>query len=92
MINTLRPFGTPLPNIFTEGESRSPPRPGELSLASSATVRRAFETAQPVYSDLFIGLVSRRPILSIDVPVLRHGHVVYVLAMGLLPEVFTRLL
>jgi len=46
----------------------------------------------PVVSDLYIGGVMRRPVMSVDVPVLREGRVAYVLSVGLLPERFHAIL
>jgi PAS domain S-box-containing protein len=92
LLNTLRPFAAELPNPFIQGESSPPARAGEVPMASAETVRRAFQTGQPVYSDLFIALVSLRPSVALDVPVWRHGRVVYVLTMAMSPESFTRLL
>lgn len=52
-----------------------------------AQLRRVFATGKPVISDIYIGGVLRRPIISIDVPVLNaDGRVVYDLSIGLLPE------
>lgn len=45
------------------------------------TVRRIFAEAKPVVSDLFFGALTRRPLISIDVPVCRQGKVLYDLAM-----------
>jgi signal transduction histidine kinase/ActR/RegA family two-component response regulator len=53
---------------------------------------RVVETGKPQISDLIIGAVLRRPILTIGVPVFRSGKVVYVLAMGLGPEMLSALL
>jgi hypothetical protein len=92
VLNTFRPFGTALPNPLTEIETRPPVQAGELPLADPEMLRHAFLTGQPGYSDLFIGLVSQRPTVSLDVPVLRQGRVVYVLTISFHPEVFTRLL
>ena len=91
VLNTLYPFGAALPNVFLDDAPR-PEHVGALPLASPETVRRAFETGQPVYSDLFVGLVSQRPTVSIDIPVLRQGRAIYSLNMGLSPEVFARLI
>lgn len=51
-----------------------------------------FASAQPVISDLYLGGVTRQPVISIDVPVLRNGKVVYDLSMGLLPSQFLEIL
>jgi signal transduction histidine kinase/ActR/RegA family two-component response regulator len=53
---------------------------------------RVVATGQPQISDLIMGAVLRRPILVVGVPAFRDGQVVYVLAMGLGPEVLSSLL
>jgi signal transduction histidine kinase/ActR/RegA family two-component response regulator len=53
---------------------------------------RVVETGKPQISDLVMGSVLRRPILTVGVPVFRDGEVAYVLAMGLGPEVLSELL
>lgn len=47
---------------------------------------RVFERGKPVVSDLFIGAVTRRPQIAVQVPVRRGDRVVYGLSMGLYPE------
>ncbi|NVN91981.1 MAG: PAS domain S-box protein [Desulfuromonadales bacterium] len=64
LLNSFRPYGTPLPK-------RKNPE----------TVRKIFETGKPVISDLFYGALTRRPLIGIDVPVIRDGKVLYDLAM-----------
>jgi signal transduction histidine kinase/CheY-like chemotaxis protein len=49
-------------------------------------------TGKPQISDLIMGAVLKRPILTAGVPVFRNGEVVYVLAMGLGPEVLSALM
>lgn len=49
-------------------------------------LRQVFATGKPVISDLYVGGVSRKTVISVDVPVLRHGRVVYDLSMGLFPD------
>jgi len=53
---------------------------------------RVVETGKPQISDLIIGAVLRRPILTVGVPVFRDRQVAYVLAMGLGPELLLPLL
>jgi PAS domain S-box-containing protein len=53
---------------------------------------RVVRTGKPQISDLIIGAVLRRPILTVGVPVFRDGKVAYVLAMGLGPELLLPLL
>src|SRR6266478_2548414 len=53
---------------------------------------RVVESGKPQISDLIMGAVLKRPILTVGVPVFRDGEVVYVLAMGLGPEVLSALM
>jgi hypothetical protein len=53
---------------------------------------RAVATAKPQISDLIIGAVLRRPVLTVGVPVFRDGEVAYVLLMVLGPEILSVLL
>jgi signal transduction histidine kinase/ActR/RegA family two-component response regulator len=53
---------------------------------------RAVATGKPQVSDLIIGAVLRRPVLTVGVPVLRDGEVAYVLLMVLGPEILSALL
>jgi signal transduction histidine kinase len=69
VLNTLQPFGQPLP------------RHGNPDI-----VQTIFATAKPVISDLYIGGLMRRAVLSVEVPVIRDGQVVYDLSIGLFPE------
>ena len=75
LVNTLRPFGEPLPRH-----------------GNPAQLRKVFETERPVVSDVYIGGLLRRPVLSIDVPVFRDGAAVYDLSIGVLPDRFARVL
>lgn len=54
--------------------------------------RRVIETGQPVISDLFIGAITRKPLVSVEVPVLVDGKPRYGLAMGILPERLSKIL
>ena len=54
--------------------------------------RRVIETSQPVISDLFIGATTKKPLVSIEVPVLVDGKPRYGLAMGILPERLSKIL
>ena len=55
-------------------------------------LRAVFATGRPVVSDLYVGGVLRRPLMSVDVPVLRDGRVVYVLSVGEVPDRFRTIL
>jgi len=45
------------------------------------TIRRIFETGKPVISDLFYGALTKKPLISIDIPVICDGKIAYDLAM-----------
>jgi hypothetical protein len=53
---------------------------------------RVVAAGKPQISDLIMGAVLHRPILVAGVPVFRDGQVVYVLAMGLGPELLSSVL
>ena len=55
-------------------------------------LRRTFETARPVVSDLYVGGVAQSPFVALEVPVFRDGKVVYGLDMGISAERLNRLL
>jgi signal transduction histidine kinase len=49
-------------------------------------LHRVFETGQIVVSDIYVGGLLHRPVMSIDVPVVIDGRVAYDLSVGLFPE------
>ena len=51
-------------------------------------VERVFATKSPHYSNLFLGSVQKRLIVSVDVPVLRDGNVLYDVSFGPPLEIF----
>ncbi|HJV53587.1 MAG TPA: EAL domain-containing protein [Noviherbaspirillum sp.] len=55
-------------------------------------VRDVFATGRSTISPVFIGPVMKRPIMSVDVPVIIDGKVAYDLGIGILPEHFNTLL
>jgi two-component system, sensor histidine kinase and response regulator len=69
VLNTLRPYGEPLP------------RHGDPDL-----LQRVFATGRTATSDLYIGGVRRRPVVSVDVPVFRGRKVIFDLSLGFFPE------
>lgn len=69
LVNTLRPFGEPLPRN-----------------SSPEQLRLIFEIGRPVISDLFVGELARRPMISVGVPVSRGGQVVYDISMAFFPD------
>lgn len=60
--------------------------------AAPEQVREVFATGKPTISQIFIGPVLKKPIMSVDVPVVIDGHIAYALGVGILPENFNRLL
>ena len=78
--------GRQLLNTLVE---RGPPLPGH---GNPAQLRAVFAGGGPVISDLYIGGVTRRPVMSVDVPVMQDGRVIYALSVGEAPERFRRLL
>jgi PAS domain S-box-containing protein len=46
-------------------------------------VRRVYATGKPSITNLFLGAVTGRPLIGVDVPVIRDGRVIYDLAMTL---------
>jgi PAS domain S-box-containing protein len=92
IINTREPFGASLPNILREASKTSYPAEEGLPLGSPATVKKVLETGEPVVSDLFRGLVSKRPSVAISSPVVRNAKVTYGISMVTVPENLTNLL
>lgn len=69
------------------------PFPGPLPRhGNPEQLHRVFETGRPVVSDIYIGGVLRRPVMSIDVPVPKNGKVAYDLSVGLFPERLDKIL
>ncbi|KJC60838.1 histidine kinase [Bradyrhizobium sp. LTSPM299] len=42
-----------------------------------AIVEKVFSTKRPQYSNLFVGAVKKRPVVTVEVPVMRDGEVLY---------------
>ena len=55
-------------------------------------LRKVFATGKPLVSNLYIGGVQKRPVVSIEVPIRRDGKVAYVLSSGFSTDSLTRLL
>ena len=51
-----------------------------------AQLRQVIATGKPVLSNLFIGGVSKKPVVTVAVPVVRQGEIVYVLSLSINPE------
>ncbi len=63
---------------------QAPPAPKQI--------REVFATGKPTISPIFIGPVLKKPIMSVDVPVVIDGEMRYALGVGILPEYFNLLL
>lgn len=63
--------GKQLFSTLTPDVSKLPPR------ANMDVVRRVFDTGKPVYSNLFIGSVLKKQILTVEVPAIIDGKVIY---------------
>jgi two-component sensor histidine kinase len=63
--------GRQLFSSVTSDTASLPPR------NNTSIVERVFATKSPQYSNLFIGAVKNRPIVTVEVPVLRDGEVIY---------------
>jgi signal transduction histidine kinase len=94
LVNTSAPFGTPLPNMrqllarkpFVEWQGLPIPLP-DISLFDAP-----LQTGQPAFSGLLYGPVIKRPIVGINVPVMRGGKPAYVLGLAYSSEYFVKLL
>jgi signal transduction histidine kinase len=59
---------------------------------AAAAVQHIFETGKPIIGDLFLGAVTNRPLIGVDVPVLDGDKVIYDLAMTLPADRLTAIL
>ena len=55
-------------------------------------LHQVIQTGRPIISNRYIGAVLKRPLISIDVPVMHDAKPAYVLSVGILPEQFNKLL
>jgi len=55
-------------------------------------VEKVFATKQPQYSDLFVGVVKQQQIVTVEVPVMRDGEVVYDISFSPPTEIFQALI
>ncbi|WP_052401874.1 hybrid sensor histidine kinase/response regulator [Muricoccus aerilatus] len=78
LINTLFPFGTPLPVTAAPAV-----------LAADECV---FRTGAPCVSDLYVGTTDRQPYVLLDAPVMRDGEVVFALNIAVRAQRLTSLL
>jgi two-component sensor histidine kinase len=74
--------GRQLFSSVTSDLSNQPPR------NNLAIVEKVFATKRLQYSNLFVGAVKKRPILTVEVPVFRDGEVVYDISFSPPVEIF----
>jgi two-component sensor histidine kinase len=55
-------------------------------------VEKVFLTKQPAYSNLFVGAVKKRLIVTVEVPVLREGEVAYVISFSPPIDIFQEII
>jgi len=91
VFNTLRRSGESLPTPFKD--PRAGERKGDAPPYGDPTyLRRVLETGEANTSDLTYGIVAQRLIFTVNVPVIEHGKVRYVLNAAFEPQVMTHLL
>lgn len=91
IINTTEKFGVSLPNPLRNNRESSGSR-GEKLPQGNQAIKTVLETGQPIFSDLFMGLVSKLNLLSVTVPVVRDGKVAYALSVAVTSDHLTDLL
>ena len=69
LINTAGPWGQPLPNLWSLGQQHEEAvwEGNKLPLSSQNLTRTVFEKNQVVYSDLYYGLLLKRPTLALSI-------------------------
>lgn len=78
--------GQQLVNTLREFGEPLPPH-GNLEL-----LRRAISSGEPIVSDIYIGGILKKPVLSIELPIMNNGKVIHDLSVGLLPSDFNHIL
>ncbi|HEX7229940.1 MAG TPA: PAS domain S-box protein [Candidatus Binatia bacterium] len=82
IVNTREPFGMSLPNPLQESNGSPANNQDNLPLGNQA-IKTVLQTGRPLFSDLFVGVISKVPLLSVTVPVVRDGKVIYALSLGI---------
>src|SRR5215472_9268077 len=88
--------GTAIVLLDTNGQQLlNTNRPFGASLpraTNTEMIERVVATGEPQVSDLIMGAVLHRPVVTVGVPVFRDGKVAFVLVMALGPEILSKLL
>jgi PAS domain S-box-containing protein len=82
IINTREPFGVPLPNPLQDSSESPVNKQDNLPMGNQA-IKTVLQTGRPLFSNLFIGVVSKLPLLSLTVPIVRDGKVIYALSLAM---------
>ncbi len=90
IINTRERFGASLPNPLETG-TNTDGKKGQLPVGNQG-IKTVFEAGKPFFSDLFIGLVSKLPLLSVTVPIIQNGKIAYALSIAIPADRLTSLL
>ena len=94
LVNTAVPLGQPLPNLWSLGQQNQEAlwEGNKLPLSSQNLTRDVFEKNRVIYSDLYYGLLIKRPTLALSVPVVRNTKVAYALVLSFPPALIERLI
>jgi hypothetical protein len=82
------PNGKQLVNTLRRSDEALPFRPASTLVRQS----QAFETRMAQVSDVYMGAVAQRPIVTIDMPVFRNGAPLYIIGIPIDPKGFSKLL
>ncbi|MBI4529026.1 MAG: sensor histidine kinase [Deltaproteobacteria bacterium] len=82
----ISPTGQQLINLRRPFGAPLPPA------AARDSLKQTIETRQPAVSSLFVSRISGAKLLSVEVPVVRNGKVLYSLAASISPELLGRIL
>jgi signal transduction histidine kinase/ActR/RegA family two-component response regulator len=91
IINTTGQFGVLLPNPLRGNQENPENRQDRLPQGNQA-IKTVLETGRPLFSDLFKGLVSKWTLLSVTVPVVSDGKIIYALSVAVRSDHLTDLL
>jgi len=93
LVNTAVPWGEPLPNLWSLSQQPDVLWEGrKLPPSSQNLTRQVFEKNQVAYSDLYYGILIKRPTLALSVPVVRDGRVIYALLLSFPPVLIDQLI
>ena len=94
LVNTVVPWGEPLPNLWNLGDRHQQAQweGNTLPLSSQNLTREVFEKKHVIYSNLYYGVLIKRPTLALSVPVMRNGEVAYALVLSFPPVLIQQMI